>query len=104
MPDGRWLLGLLMVLLLLRRWRGDLAGAAQQPATRGRPVLPGLAAAAKEQHAHHGTLMVADAAAGREPNPPSRTRPSPCSRPPLPTANGERSALRSLLTDWLACL
>jgi hypothetical protein len=32
-------------------------------------MLPGLAAAAKEQHAQHGTAMLAGGTAGREPNP-----------------------------------
>src|SRR5580693_4729886 len=51
-----------MTLLLLTGRTGlDSAGAAERPAARGRPGwLPGLAAAAKEQPAHHDPAMLAD--------------------------------------------
>src|SRR6516164_11371145 len=84
MPDGRWLPGLLMTLLLLTGGRRESVGAAPQPATRGRPGwLPGLAAAAKEQRAHHDSGHVSrrhrGARAGpaaRQPATPPRERPA----------------------------
>jgi hypothetical protein len=58
-----------MTLLLLINWKS--VGAAQRPATRGRPEwLPGLAAAAKKQHAHHDGISVADDGLAGRPHPP----------------------------------
>src|SRR5579875_1478448 len=60
-----------MTLLLLTGRTGlDSVGAAERPATRGRPEwLPGLAAAAKKQPAHHDPAMLADRTQAREPDP-----------------------------------
>jgi hypothetical protein len=62
-----------MTLLLLTGKAEGKRSARQSSPRRGADrLLPGLAAAAKKQRAHHGTFMLADRVTGREPNPAGR--------------------------------